>query len=244
MVHWYKRDPDAAYVGMMCLTLEECGAYNRLIDSAYCRDGILANDDFFLARVVGTQERRWKRLKASLIRQGKIWIENEQIKIKRVADTISEAQTFSSVQRLRAKKRLKTEPAVSQGGNASTTTTTYKSSFGKESERLTISAELINHESKNRPVPAQGQPATALVGSAPSGLAGAMPQPPSEASQKRLPKKQASQMAAVPNPERPFSRDEVGKPNGWDWEPPRKKLSKMSLDELMAQPDDSQGKVA
>ena len=46
------------------------------------------------------------------------------------------------------------------------------------------------------------------------------------------------------NLEAPLSRAEVGKPEGWDWEPPRKKLSKMSLDALLAEPDDNQEKVA
>jgi uncharacterized protein YdaU (DUF1376 family) len=119
---WYKRDPDAAYVGMMCLTVEECGAYNRLIDQAYSRDGDLPDDDVFLARVVGTQPRKWRRLKAGLIRHGKIWPNGKQIEIKRVLNTISEAQEFSSVQRLKAKSRWESKTAPCQSGNALTTT--------------------------------------------------------------------------------------------------------------------------
>ena len=36
---WYKRDPRAALAGMMKLTLEECGAYNKILDLIYLRGG-------------------------------------------------------------------------------------------------------------------------------------------------------------------------------------------------------------
>lgn len=120
-MEWYRRYPDAALAGMAMLTLEECGAYNRLIDHAYGRNGVLPNDDFFLARLVGClQERRWKRIKAALIRHGKIWVEDEQIKIKRVENEISSARLFSNVQSLRAKKRIKSMKDASHGGSSAT----------------------------------------------------------------------------------------------------------------------------
>ena len=46
------------------------------------------------------------------------------------------------------------------------------------------------------------------------------------------------------NPEAPLSRAEVGKHEGWDWEPPRKKPAKVNFAVLLAEPDDSQEKVA
>ena len=46
------------------------------------------------------------------------------------------------------------------------------------------------------------------------------------------------------NPEAPLSRAEVGKPNGWEWETPRKKPAKVDFAALLAEPDDSQEKVA
>lgn len=201
-MHWYKRDPDAAYVGMMCLTLEECGAYNRLIDQAYSRDGNLPNDDKFLARIVQTQERRWKRIRAVLEACGKIWVVGDKIEIKRVLNTISEASEFSSVQRLRAKKHEKTTTEPSQGGSATTSTSTSKllSSSVTTSEQLQPSAELLEHERKKRSAP--GSLATAPFDSA-------LARPAYAA---------ASTKAARDPSTRKFSRAEVGKPNGWDWD--------------------------
>ena len=228
------------------LTMEERGAYNSLIDVLYCRDGNVPDDDVLVARLIYCHWREWRALKKRLIAKGKVHIlEGGKITANRVQDCLREAAEFSQKQSTIAKKRWKSTPPPMPAGNASTTTTTTTilPSFGKESERLTISADLINHERSKRPAPPPGEPATALVGSAPSPPASATPQPPSEASQKAATEK-ASKPSNGSNPERPFTPAEIGKPNGWDWEPPRKKLSKMSLDALLAEPDDNQEKVA
>lgn len=69
---WYKRDPDAALSGMAELSFEECGAYNRLLDLLYSRDGDVPDDDAFCARVFHCNPRTWRALKARLIAKGKV----------------------------------------------------------------------------------------------------------------------------------------------------------------------------
>ena len=60
---WYKRDPNAALAGMAGLTLEECGAYNLVIDAYYARDGHLPDDDYLVSRILHCDPRCWRRLK-------------------------------------------------------------------------------------------------------------------------------------------------------------------------------------
>jgi uncharacterized protein YdaU (DUF1376 family) len=106
---WYKRDPDAALMGMAALTLEECGAYNLLLDLIYSRNGELPDNDELIARTLRCHPRTWKKLKASLMRQGKIWIEGSKIGAKRVEETLSEARTYSERQSNAAKSRWKSK---------------------------------------------------------------------------------------------------------------------------------------
>jgi uncharacterized protein YdaU (DUF1376 family) len=69
---WYKRDPDAALSGMMGLSLEERGAYNTVLDLLYSRDGALPDDARFISGWLGTDVRVWRRIRDSLIAQGKL----------------------------------------------------------------------------------------------------------------------------------------------------------------------------
>ena len=71
---WFKRDPRAAVLGMMTLTLEERGAYNTLIDLIYIADGALPDNANIISRLLGTNTRRWKRIRASLITKGKVYV--------------------------------------------------------------------------------------------------------------------------------------------------------------------------
>ena len=102
---YYKRDPDAALAGMMELTLEECGAYNRIIDMLYSRDGRLPDDDSMIRTALHCHWHTWRSVKQRLIRKGKIWLEHGFIKAKRVDETIEEATAVSEKQRAKVAKR-------------------------------------------------------------------------------------------------------------------------------------------
>lgn len=72
---WYKRDPDAFISGCVNgkLTLEEVGAYALLIDEMYRRGGPLVDDPRHGAAFLRCDVRVWYRIRASLIRKGKIY---------------------------------------------------------------------------------------------------------------------------------------------------------------------------
>jgi uncharacterized protein YdaU (DUF1376 family) len=74
-VRWYKHDPDAFLAGTSMLTLEECGAYIKIIDLLYSRDGNVPDDERFMASALGCDVRIWRRIRDQLIHKGKIWIE-------------------------------------------------------------------------------------------------------------------------------------------------------------------------
>jgi len=73
-LHWYKRYPNDALNGMAMLTLEECGAYNRVLDLLYIHDGALRDDETELARMVHCDVRVWRRIRRRLMDLGKLYI--------------------------------------------------------------------------------------------------------------------------------------------------------------------------
>jgi uncharacterized protein YdaU (DUF1376 family) len=103
---FYKHNPDAFLAGTGELSLEQCGAYIRLINLLYSRDDVLPDNDAAIARIIGCQVRRWQRLKADLIELGKIRIDNDGLlHANGVTNTCLEAQEFSFRQRSRVSKR-------------------------------------------------------------------------------------------------------------------------------------------
>lgn len=74
MLRWYKRYPDDALNGMAILTLEECGAYNRVLDLLYLHDGALRDDETELARMVRCDVRVWRRIRRRLIDLEKLYL--------------------------------------------------------------------------------------------------------------------------------------------------------------------------
>lgn len=131
LVHWYKRDPDAALAGMAELSAQERGVYNSLIDLLYARDGDVPDDDRRIARMISLDVREYRAVKQRLIARHKVWIEDGKITAKRVRSALDEAQLLSKSQRTKAQLRWhKSEKlndinaASMPHGNASTTTTT------------------------------------------------------------------------------------------------------------------------
>lgn len=72
---WYKRDPDAFIRGCTDgqLSLEEVGAYSLLIDEMYRRGSPLVDDARVIAGLLRCDLRVWNRIRAALIRKGKIY---------------------------------------------------------------------------------------------------------------------------------------------------------------------------
>jgi uncharacterized protein YdaU (DUF1376 family) len=103
-MRWYKRDCDAALVGMIGLTLAERGIYNTILDLLYSRDGEVPDNDTFMLRHLGCHSRTWKAIKSSLISKGKIWVADGRWHAKRVEKTIAEAREFSFLKPLKRPK--------------------------------------------------------------------------------------------------------------------------------------------
>lgn len=133
-MHWYKRDPNAALVGMAALTFEERGAYNSLLDLLYSCDNELADDDERIARMMNCNTRTWRKLKAALIGHGKVWVKDGKITAKRVEKELNAAAKLSEEQSKKARTRWEKSENDKENnvdamprGNASTSTTTSTS---------------------------------------------------------------------------------------------------------------------
>lgn len=112
-IKWYKRDPDAALTGMMQLTLEERGAYNTVLDLIYSRANRLEDDDYMIAGFCRVDVRIWRRIRAKLIKEEKLYIEDgfvrneradsEVIKASKLIENASAAGKASAEKRRRSR---------------------------------------------------------------------------------------------------------------------------------------------
>jgi uncharacterized protein YdaU (DUF1376 family) len=92
-IKWYKRDPNSALTGMMCLTLEERGAYNTVLDLIYTHGGKVIDDDRFLSGWMRCDIRVWKRIKKTLLELGKLEISDGHLTNLRATCEIDEAMS-------------------------------------------------------------------------------------------------------------------------------------------------------
>jgi uncharacterized protein YdaU (DUF1376 family) len=117
---WYKRDPEAFAGGTAELSLEEVGAYTRIIDLIYSRDGNVPDDDMFLCRALRCDIRVWRRIRKRLIETGKIRTSAGLIVNLRATSEISYAQ----VRMKKDQKRNENKEANLTSTPILTTTTT------------------------------------------------------------------------------------------------------------------------
>jgi uncharacterized protein YdaU (DUF1376 family) len=105
-MEFYHRYPALALSGMAELTLEQCGAYNRLIDLLYDRDGLIADDDYLVARMMHIDVRVWRRVKKQLQLRGKIWVNDDGfLRVPRFDKTVISARSRSTSAELQANFR-------------------------------------------------------------------------------------------------------------------------------------------
>lgn len=91
VLRWYKRDPDAALAGMACLTLEERGAYNTVLDLIYSLEGNLRDDDHYIAHWLCCDVRVWRRIRRRLIDLEKLYLHGGKLRNTRADDEIDKA---------------------------------------------------------------------------------------------------------------------------------------------------------
>ena len=244
---WFIRD---GRKGMFDMPLDEQAVYRSVLDLIYFNDGDVPDDDKAIAAWVGCDMRVWRRVKAALIARCRIHIHDGVVHdskcdtrlAKEVASALSrkEKSVLGGIankarwDQLKGKSKASDSPQDSPGQRAPKIAKPIPSKkeayFGTTSERLQPSSELIESELKRRPRPPSSL-ATAHLDSALPRSADTAAELPSEASKPA-------------NPEAPLSRIEVGKPEGWDLGPPRKKPAKVDFAALLAEPDDNQEKVA
>lgn len=90
-IKWYKRDPRAALTGMMELSLEERGAYTTVLDLIYSNDGEIEDEPRMISAWLRVDQRVWKRLRASLLKCGKLYIHGTKLRNKRADGEVLEA---------------------------------------------------------------------------------------------------------------------------------------------------------
>ncbi len=90
---WYKRDPRAALIGTAVLSLEECGAYNKILDLIYIRDGKLKDDAAELCQWLKCDPRTWRRIRTRLIDLEKIYVHSGCLHNERADEEILKYQT-------------------------------------------------------------------------------------------------------------------------------------------------------
>lgn len=93
---WYKRDPDAALAGMACLTLEERGAYNTVLDLIYSNEGNLLDDDQYISNWLRCDVRVWKRIKRRLFDLGKLFANDGKLRNPKADVVIGKALSVST----------------------------------------------------------------------------------------------------------------------------------------------------
>jgi uncharacterized protein YdaU (DUF1376 family) len=74
IMKWYKHYPEAFFMGTYGMSLELIGAYIKLLDDIYDRDGLCIDDDRRLARLWRCRLDKARRLKQALILSGKIHV--------------------------------------------------------------------------------------------------------------------------------------------------------------------------
>ena len=103
---FYKHDPNAFLAGTGQLSLEERGAYITLINMLYANDDVLVDNDEAIARAMNCQTRRWQRIKSTLMKLGKVRVDNDGLlHANRVTETVKTAAEFSFQQQTRVRKR-------------------------------------------------------------------------------------------------------------------------------------------
>lgn len=99
-LNWYKRHALDALEGMANMTLEESGAYSKVLDLIYLNDGNLRDDAAYLCRWLNCDRRVWSRLRARLIELGKLSLADGILVNRRAANEVAKtvATRAASVQ--------------------------------------------------------------------------------------------------------------------------------------------------
>ncbi|WP_201829615.1 YdaU family protein [Microvirga zambiensis] len=92
---WYKRCGADFIHGTLGLTLEEKGAYSLCLDLIYEYGGPIADDARWLSGICGVSVRKWNAIRESLIKAGKLTLEDGRLMNIRAAAEIANSKLSS-----------------------------------------------------------------------------------------------------------------------------------------------------
>jgi uncharacterized protein YdaU (DUF1376 family) len=84
--------PDEFLVGTAVLSLEESGAYIKVISLIYSRGGPIDDDERWLSRAISADVRSWRRLRGALIEKGKLTAMDGKLSNRRCDEELSKAR--------------------------------------------------------------------------------------------------------------------------------------------------------
>lgn len=101
-LEWYPRYSGRALRGMECLTLEERGAYNTLLDMIYDRGEAVPDDEQRIAGEMRVSVRKWRVIRAALLVKNRIISRHNERGLPVLTDDVAEAELVSRMARSRA----------------------------------------------------------------------------------------------------------------------------------------------
>ena len=211
MARWYKHEPAAWLGGVAKLTPEQRGIYQTILDLIYLHERPIDMDFRWLAGNCNCDTRIVKRVVGELVSlqklginaDGKLFNNRATVELGILKDRTAQATEAGRIGGLKSSTVRNKSNYLGQATAQATAQQTRLESkkdltsfLGTTSEQLQPSRFLIEHETKRRPTP--GSLATAHFDSA-------------------LTRPAYATTAAKEPSGKPFTRAEIGKPNGWDW---------------------------
>ena len=115
---WHKRYHSDALTGFRPLSLEERGAYQTLLDMMYDTGGSIPDNERYLAGAMNATMGRWRKLRQSLIDQGKIGLDGDgRIVNDRVLAELEKTKNLSESASKSGKKGAKNKQELAKKAN-------------------------------------------------------------------------------------------------------------------------------
>jgi len=155
---FYPHYPDAWLAGTTELSFEQCGAYIKLINLLYSRDGMVPDQDAVVARMLQCDPRLWRRLKNELMAAGKVRVTTDgRLTANGVDQTRLLAQVRSTSARHQAnvrwenyRKAKQNNDPLMQGCNTSIINKDIYSSTSVEAEGVPAAVDKVAEQTTEK----------------------------------------------------------------------------------------------
>lgn len=149
-LEWYPRYSGRALRGMECLTLEERGAYNTLLDMIYDRGEAVPDDEQRIAGEMRVSVRKWRVIRAALLVKNRIISRQNDRGLPVLTDDVAEAELVSRT----ARSRANAESGATGGRVSAEKRKNDKENNGDEQATAAAKAKLLTEtetETEKRP---------------------------------------------------------------------------------------------